>query len=112
MHANSSGVIQGKRFWGWAARPSVRVGRSSVDVDSRPARVDDVVVAVCFLALVGLVVFGGLLMLFSWVTAGLPPSAVMTCPESESCAPPAPVEDSDPAPVVYDRWADEPFPIP
>jgi hypothetical protein len=49
---------------------------------------------VCFLAVVGVVVFGGLLMLFSWVTAGLPPTALTTCLAMDSCVAPAPAEDS------------------
>jgi hypothetical protein len=60
---------------------------------------------VCFLALVGVVVFGGLLMLFSWVTAGLPPTALATCPGIDGCVAPAPAEG--PAAWVEAPWLDE-----
>ena len=93
MLGNSSGIMHRGRTWVWATRPSQRAGRGSAGIGSRPATLDDAAVAVCFLALVGVVVLGGLLMLFSWVTAGLPPSALTACPGIDGCVTPAPAGD-------------------
>jgi hypothetical protein len=95
MPGNSSGIMHRGRTWVWATRPSQRAGRGSAGTGSRPATLDDAAIAVCFLALIGVVVFGGLLMLFSWVSAGLPPSALTTCPDGmENCVAPVPAENS------------------
>jgi len=48
----------------------------------------DGVLAVCLLALVGIVVIGGLVMLFSWVTTTLPTSQLIACPEFDGCVMP------------------------
>ena len=60
MLRNGSRIMHRGRTWDWDTRPlSARADRGSADTGSRPAtRVDDAVIAVCFLALVGLVVFG------------------------------------------------------
>jgi hypothetical protein len=92
MQGNSSWIMHRGRTWNWASRPSQRSRRGSVGPGSRPATLDDAAIAVCFLALMGVVVFGGLLMLFSWVTAGLPPTALTTCPGIDGCVAPAPAE--------------------
>ena len=93
MLGNSSWIMHRGRTWVWATRPSQRAGRGSAGTGSRPATLDDAAIAVCFLAVIGVVIFGGLLMLFSWVTAGLPPSALTTCPGIDGCVAPAPAED-------------------
>lgn len=103
MLGNSSWIMHRGRTWDWATPPSQQAGRSSAGTGSRAATLEDAVVAVCFLALVGVVVFGGLLMLFSWVTAGLPPSALTTCLGMDTCMAPAPAE-GDPA-----AWAEVPW---
>jgi hypothetical protein len=46
---------------------------------------DDVIVAVCFLALIGLVLIGGPLMILSRVAATLPVSPRIACPEFYDC---------------------------
>jgi hypothetical protein len=46
---------------------------------------DEVGVAVCFLALVGVVVLGGFLMLFSWFTATRPTDPAMACHTAQGC---------------------------
>jgi hypothetical protein len=110
MLRNGSWIMHRGRTWDWDTRPSQRADRGLADTRSRPATLDDVVVAVCFLALVGLVVFGGLLMLFFWVTAGLPPSALTTCSVMDSCVAPAPTEH--PAAWVEVPRVDEPTATP
>ena len=93
MHGNSSWITHRGRPWDPAPRCSLQAVRGSGTSGLRPAVLDDVVIPVCFLALVGLVVLGALLMLFSWVTAGLPSSAYTACATIESCAAPTPAED-------------------
>lgn len=107
MLGNSSWIMHRGRTWGWATRPSRRAGRGSVGTGSRPATLDDAAIAVCFLVLVAVVVFGGLFMLFSWVTAGLPRSALTTCPGMDTCLASAAAED-DPAAWVDAPRVDEP----
>jgi hypothetical protein len=63
------------------------------------------VLAVCFLALVGVVLLAGVLMLFSWFTATLP-SQLFACPEVDGCAAPPPGENQ--AVGVEDPVLDEP----
>ena len=111
MLRNSSWIMHRGRTWNWDTRPSQRAERGSTDTGSRPATLDDAVIAVCFLALVGLVVFGGLLMLFFWVTAALPPSVLTTCSRMDTCVAPAPAED-DPAAWVEVPRVDEPTATP
>jgi hypothetical protein len=106
MLRNSSGIMHRGRTWNWDTRPSQRAERGSTGIGSRPATLDDAVVAVCFLALVGLVVFGGLLMLLFWVSATLPPSVRTTCSGMDSCVAPASAED-DPAAWVEVPRIDE-----
>jgi hypothetical protein len=108
MLGNSSWIMH-RRTWVWAPRPSQRAGRGSAGPGSCPATLEDAAIAVCFLALVGVVVFGGLLMLFSWVTAGLPPSALTTCPGIDGCAP-APA--GEPAAWIEAPRVDEPTATP
>jgi len=111
MLGNSSWIMHRGRTWVWATRPPQRAGRGSVGTGSRPATLDDAAIAVCFLVLVTVVVFGGLLMLFSWVTAGLPPTALTTCPGADGCVASFGAED-DPAAGVEVPRVDEPTPTP
>ncbi len=66
------------------------VDRRAYRTSSRRTSFNDWIPVVCFLALVGVVVIGGLLMLFSWVTARFPASARMACPQLSGCVVPAP----------------------
>lgn len=109
MLGNSSWIMHRGRTWVWATRPSQRAGRGSAGTGSRPATLDDAAIAVCFLALIGVVVFGGLLMLFSWVTAVLPPSALTTCPGIDGCAP---ATAGEPAAWIEAPRVDEPTAMP
>jgi hypothetical protein len=56
------------------------------------ATFNDGIVVVCFLALVGLVVVGGLFMLLSWVTTTLPANPRIACPHQPGCETSAPDE--------------------
>ena len=106
MQGNSSWIMHRGRTLGWAILPQ-RAGRGSVGTRSRPATLDDAVIAVSFLALIGVVVFGGLLMLFSWVSTGLPPTVLPTCRGIDSC-----VAAEDPAAWVEVPRIDEPTATP
>jgi hypothetical protein len=53
---------------------------------------NDGIVVVCLLALVGLVVVGGLFMLLSWVTTTLPANTRIACPHQAACEASAPDE--------------------
>jgi hypothetical protein len=46
---------------------------------------DDGILVVCLVVLVGLVVLGSVLILLSWVTATLPSSMLRSCPEFDGC---------------------------
>jgi hypothetical protein len=96
MLGNSSWIMHRGRTWDWATHPSRRAGSGSAGTGSRAATLEDAVIAV---------VFGGLLMLFSWVTVGLPPSALTTCPGIDGCAP---VPSGEPAAWIEAPGTDEP----
>jgi hypothetical protein len=53
---------------------------------------NDGIVVVCFLALVGLVVVGGLFVLLSWVSTALPANTRIACPHQPGCETSAPDE--------------------
>jgi hypothetical protein len=63
-----------------------------VDADPRLATLNDVAIAASFLMFLAVVVCGLLLLLFSWITAGLPPSAV-TCSQTVNCVAPEVADD-------------------
>jgi hypothetical protein len=67
---------------------------------------------VCFLVLVAVVVFGGLLMLFSWVATGLPPTALTTCSGVDGCVASSFAAEDDPAAWVEVPRVDEPTATP
>ena len=64
---------------------------------------NDGFVAVCFLALFGLVVIGGLFVLLSWVTTPLPGSTRIACPHQPGCETSAPDETSRPSGILETR---------
>jgi hypothetical protein len=82
-------------------RRSARVTRGSDGKGSRRRHFDDAVLAVCFLALVGVVILAGVLMLLSWITTMLPTSPMVVCPEFDGCAMPTPNEEQG-------VWVDDP----
>ncbi len=61
------------------------VARGSADGTYRPRTFDDGVLFVCLLMLVGVVILGGLLMLFYSVAVTLPPRLIIACPEFDGC---------------------------
>jgi hypothetical protein len=63
------------------------------DPRSRRTSFYDVVIVVCFLALIGIAALGGVVMLLSWVTTSFPAAPRGTCPELEGCAQHQPDED-------------------
>jgi hypothetical protein len=80
---------------GDSATRRVRVVLGGDGPGKRRRSFDDVVVLVCFLALIGVAVLGGALMLLSWVTAALPVSRGVACPEVDGCVVPGPDDDHD-----------------
>lgn len=93
--------MQRERVGNLVTRRSVRVILGSDDAGSRRATFDEGILAVCFLVLVAVVVLGGLLMLFQQVSATLPSSLLMTCPEFDGCSAPTPGEQQE-------AWVDDP----
>jgi len=75
-------------------------GRSSFD------GVYDVVVVVCFLALIGIVVLGGAWMVLSQLAAVLPVSPPIACAEFDDCV--VAGSDANEAAVVDEARTDEP----
>jgi hypothetical protein len=85
--------------------PRDRVGRSATrrgQVVPRPdgpgnrrTSFDDVVVVLCFFALIGIGVVGGVVILLAWVAATLPVSPRIACPEFDGCVVPEPAENHD-----------------
>jgi hypothetical protein len=73
----------------------------------RRISLDDVVVVLCFLELIGIVVVGGVVMLLAWVVATLPVSPRIACPEFDGCVVAEP--DENPAVLVDDHWTDGPI---
>jgi hypothetical protein len=68
-----------------AAARAVRVDRSPY----RPSpSFNDWIPVICLLVLIGVVVVGGLLILFAWVTTTLPGSARIACPYLHDCVVP------------------------
>jgi hypothetical protein len=95
------------RVWNSLTRRRGRVVFGSAGgAGRRRTAIDDGKLAVCLFVVAGLVVLGGVLMLFYWVTATLPPSRLMSCPEVDSCVSPAP--DRNQALWVGDSLTDGP----
>jgi hypothetical protein len=64
---------------------SVQAVRGSADTGERRTTPDDVSLVVCFMALVGVLVLGGVLTLFSWVTSALPTTSTVACDAPDGC---------------------------
>lgn len=67
------------------SRPSVQVARGAVGSGARRTTIDDVSLVACFLALIGVLVLGGLLALFSWMTSALPTTPTVACTAPDPC---------------------------
>jgi len=85
--------MQTDQVWNAVTRRAVRVVPGSDGAGSRRRAFGEGVLAVCCLALVGVALLGGLLILFAWVTATLPMSQMIACPEFEGCVVPPPEQD-------------------
>jgi len=85
--------MQTERVWNTVTRRAVRVVPGSGGAGSHRRAFGEGVLAVCCLALVGAALLGGLLILFSWVTATLPMSQMIACPEFDGCVAPTPEQD-------------------
>lgn len=94
---------QRDRVWNSTTRP-VRVVPGPDGPGKRRLSADDVAVVVCFLALIVIVVLGGVVMLLSWVTATLPVSPRFACPEFDGCVVPGPDKDQ---PVLVDDYRND-----
>jgi len=75
-----------------ATRRPVQAVRGSVGTGVRRTNPDDVSLVVCFLALGGVLVLGGLLTLFSWVTSALPTTSTVACDAPDGCRLTVPAE--------------------
>src|SRR5918995_6990407 len=89
--------LQRDRVWNSATRHDRVVPRPD-GPGKRRISFDDVVVVLCFFALIGIVLVGGEVMLLSWVAATLPVSPRTACPEFDGCVVPGP--DENPAVLV------------
>jgi hypothetical protein len=74
-----------ERVWNSATERTARPLRGADRASPHRTTFNDGIVVVCFLALVGLVVVGGLFMLLSWVTTTLPTNARIACPHGPAC---------------------------
>ena len=99
-----------ERMWNSATERTARPVRGAYRASPHRATFNDGVVVVCFLALVGLVVVGGLFMLLSWVTTTLPTNARIACPRGPACETSAP--DETQLFLGDDGQTREPKPIP
>ena len=81
-----------ERVWNSATERTARPVRGTYRASPHRTTFNDGVVVVCFLALVGVVVIGGLFMLLSWVTTTLPANARIACPHQPGCETSAPGE--------------------
>jgi hypothetical protein len=77
------------RAWSSGAR-LIRAAPRTKGPRERRTSFYDVVVVVCFLTLIGIAMLGGVVMLFSWVTATFSASSRGACPEFEGCVQPDP----------------------
>jgi len=76
--------IQRERAWDPVPRRAFRGDRRSGSAGTRRPTADEVSLVVCLVALVGVLVLGGVLTVFSWVTWALPTTSV-ACDVSHGC---------------------------
>jgi hypothetical protein len=76
--------------WKSLTRRRGRASLGSGGANRRRVALDDGILVVCLVVLVGLVVLGSVLILLSWATARLPPSVLQSCPEFDGCVLAAP----------------------
>jgi hypothetical protein len=80
---------------GRSATPRGQVVSGPDGPGNRRTSFDDVVVVLCLFALIGLGVVGGVVILLAWVTAILPVSPRIACPEFDGCVVPGPAGNPD-----------------
>jgi hypothetical protein len=97
--------VQRDRPWNSASRLVREITRTERPRERRTSFYD-VVVLVCFLALIGIATLGGVVMLLSWVAATVSVSPPVACPEVGGCARPELDERRDPP--ADDQRTDEP----
>jgi hypothetical protein len=81
-----------ERVWNSATERTARPVHGAYRASPHRTTFNDGIVVVCFLALVGLVVVGGLFMLLSWVSTTLPANTRIACPHQPGCETSAPAE--------------------
>jgi hypothetical protein len=94
--------MQRDEVWKSLTRRRGRVSLGSDGAGRRQVALEDGILVVCLVVLVGLVVLGGVLILLASVTATLPPSTLTSCPEFDRCVAPAP-DGNEPL------WVDDPL---
>jgi hypothetical protein len=95
-----------ERAWNSVSGRSVPAVHGADGAGHRRPTFDDGVLVVCFFSLIGVVVLGGLLMLFSWVVATLPTRPMSACPQFDGYVVPA--ADGDQAVRADDPRIDGP----
>ena len=81
-----------ERVWNAATERTAPSVRGAHRASPRRTTFNDGFVVVCFLALLGLVVIGGLFTLLSWVSTTLPANTRIACPHQPGCETSAPDE--------------------
>jgi hypothetical protein len=95
-------TMQRDEAWKSLTHRRGRVSLGSDGAGRRRVALEDGILVVCLVVLVGLVVLGGVLILLSWVTATLPPSMLTSCPEFDGCVGEAPDGNES-------LWVDDPL---
>src|SRR5437870_1659526 len=95
-------VLRMQRDRAWDAPRGAREATRPDRAGKGRTSFDDVAVVVCFLALIGIAVLGGALMLLSWITATVPVDPRIACSELDDCAVTA--SDKNEAVLVDDDW--------
>jgi hypothetical protein len=88
--------MQRERVWNSTTKRTARPVRGAHRASPHWTTFNDGIVVVCVLALVGLVVVGGLFMLLSWVTTTLPANTRIACQQQPACEASTP-EETHPA---------------
>jgi hypothetical protein len=99
--------VQRDRAWTSASRLVRATSRTEAPRERRTSvYFYDVVVVLCFLALIVIATLGGVLMLLSWVTATVSVTPHVACPDAEVCARPEP--DTSHGTSIDEHSTDEP----
>jgi len=74
-----------ERVWNSPTERTARPVRGAHRASPHRTTFNDGIVVVCFVALLGVVVVGGLFMLLSWVTTTVPANTRIACPHQPAC---------------------------